>query len=172
MGGGKIPDALDPPGNELVGHLLRRLRRDGDNAHQHLVGAAEMGQLGNVINGLAFLGLFRLGACVKGRQNVQTVLVKAAVAHQRLPQLARADQNGISGVVVPQKLLNIVDQSLPQIADLGASAVGDHGQILADLHLSHSQSVGQRRGGNMGRGIFRHIFQVRQIPRQTFQNRF
>ena len=42
-------------------------------------------------------------------------------------------------------------KNIPENSPAHISAVGDHGQILADLHLSHSQSVGQRRGGNMGR---------------------
>ncbi len=170
MGGGEIPDGLDAPGNQQIGNALGALGGDSDDAHKHLVGAAEFGQLRQIVNGLTLLGPLDLGSDVEGGQNVQAVLVEALIAHQGLPQLARADEHGVGGVVVAQKLLDVVDQGLPLVADLGPSAVRHHGQILANLHLAHIQGVGKRRGGNIGRRTLRHIFQVRQIAGQTLQH--
>ena len=172
MGGGKIPDGLDAAGNQLVGYLLGRFCRDGDDAHQHLVGAAILGQSGNGKDRLALVGLLHLGAAVKGCHDVQAVFIKALISHQCLAQLTGTDEDGIGGVVIAQELLDIVNQGLPEVADLGTAAVGNHGKVFADLHLAHSQGIGQGGCGNMGRRCIGHTLQIGKIPGQTLQNRF
>ena len=134
------------------------------------MGSAELGKLRHVINRLALLGFLDLGIGIEGRQNIQTVLVKALIAHKGLTQLTRADKHRVGGVVVAQELLDVIDQSLPLVADLGTAAVGDHGQILAHLHLAHVQGVGQRRGGNIGRRSLGHVLQICQISGQSLEH--
>ena len=60
------------------------------------------------------------------------------------------------------------DQTKALIADLGAAAVRDQREVLADLHLAHVQCGCQRCGGDVFRRVFRQRFQVGQIDRQTF----
>ena len=127
-------------------------------------------QLGDGIDGLAILGLFHRGGHIEGRLDVQSVSFEAAVGHQSQTQLARTDEHRIRGVVITQELLNIVDQSFSLVANLGAAAIGDDGQVLAHLHLAHIQSVGQRRCGNIGRSRIRQTFQIGEITGKPLQN--
>ena len=171
MGGRKVPNGLDTPGNQLVGHLLGRRRGDGDDAHEHLMELAIVLQLGNGIDGLTVIRLLPGGTNIKGRLDVQAVGLKAGVGHQRQAQLAGTNQHGIGGIVVAQKLFNIVNQRFPLVAHLGAAAVGDDGQILADLDLPHIQSVCQGSRGNLGRGRIGQAFQIGEITGKPLQNR-
>ena len=65
-----------------------------------------------------------------------------------------------------------INQGLPLVADLGASAVRDDGQILAHLHLAHIQGVGQGCCGNIGRGCIRQTLQIGEITGKPLQNGF
>ena len=170
MGGGKVPDGLDTAGNKHIRHSLGAFRRHGDDAHEDLMGPAELGQLRHIVNRLALVGLFHFGPGIERRQDVQAVFVEALIGHQGLAQLTGADKDRVGGIVIAQELLDIIDQRLPEVADLGAAAVGDHCQILAHLHLAHAQGIGQGGGGNMGRRILRHTLQIGQISRQALQN--
>ena len=81
-------------------------------------------------------------------------------------QLTGAEQYGIGGIVVTQKLLNIVNQGLSLVAHLGTAAVGYDCQILANLNLSHIQGVCKSGSGNVCRSGIRHALQISQIPGQ------
>ena len=134
--------------------------------------AAELFQFCNVINRLAFIRLIHFGIPVKSRHNVQTILIKATVGHQRLTQLACTDENRIGHIVIAQKLLNVFNKRFPEITDLGTASIGNHGKILTNLNLTHAQGIGQRCCRNMGRGILRHILQICQVSGQPLQNGF
>ena len=172
MGGGEIPDGLYTSGDEHIRNPLGSGGGDGDDAHQDLVELAVVLQLGDGVHRLAVLCLFDGGGDIEGSLDVQTVSLEAGIGHQGQTQLARANEHRIGGVVVAQKLLDVVDQRLPLVADLGAAAVGNDGQILAHLHLAHVQSVGQSRGGDIGRGCIRQTLQVSQVAGEPLQHRF
>ena len=127
-------------------------------------------QLIDMINRLTFIRLVHSRFFIECSQNIQTVGLKALVAHQRLTQLARTDQHRIGGVIIAQKLLDVIDQSFPQIANLRSAAIGYRRQILSHLHLAHAKGIGQSRGGNVRRAVFRHAFQISQISGQTLQH--
>ena len=166
MGGREIPDGLYSPGNQLIRNLLGGGGGDGDNPHQNLMQLAVMGQLGDMVYRLTVLGLFHSGTDIKGGLNVQTIGIKSGIGHQRQAQLSGADQYGIGGIVVTQKLLNIVNQGLSLVAHLGTAAVGYDCQILANLNLSHIQGVCKSGSGNVCRSGIRHALQISQIPGQ------
>ena len=170
MGRRKCPDGLDTAFDQLIANRLSMLFRHGDDAHQHFMLPAERLQLIHGINGLAVFGMVHRRLHIKTRQNVQAVFVKAAVTQQCLTQLAGADENSICRIVVAQELLDIIDQALPQVTDLRAAAVGNHGQVLAHLDFTHAQSVGQSCGGNIRRLRVLHSFQVSKIAGQPFQH--
>ena len=52
---GKVPDGLDTAGNQLIAYRLCLRRRNGDDALQHLVGAATALQLIDMLNRLAIV---------------------------------------------------------------------------------------------------------------------
>ena len=171
MGVGEIPDGLDAALHQRITDLLGMGRGNSDDTHEHLVLSAEGFQLFHGENGLAAVGVLRHRPDVKGRQNVQTVGFKALVVQQGLAQFAGADHHSIGGVVIAQELLDIIDEVQTVIAHLGPSAAADHGQILADLHLAHTQSSRQRRSGNIGRGILWNALQIGQVSRQALKHR-
>ena len=125
-----------------------------------------MGQPGDVINRLSILGLLHGGIDIEGGLNIQAVGIKTGIGHQCKTQLTGADQYGIGGIVVTQKLLNIVNQGLSLVAHLGTAAVGYDCQILANLNLSHIQGVCKSGSGNVCRSGIRHALQISQIPGQ------
>ena len=170
MGWGEIPDCLDAACNEHIGNLLGCGGRHGDDAHEHLMELTVVLQLGDGIDGLSVLGFLHSGGHIEGRLDVQAIGLEAAVGHQSQTQLARTDEHCIRGIVITQELLDIVNQSFSLVANLGAAAIGDNGQVLAHLHLAHIQSVGQRRCGNIGRSRIRQTFQIGEITGKPLQN--
>ena len=141
MTGSKAPNRLDTTSDQLVASFLGGLSRNGNDTHEHLVIAAEFLQLVNVVHRLAIIGLLQLGRTVESRQNIQTILLETLVAHQRQTQFTGADQNSIGGIVIAQKLFNILDQALTEVTDLGSTAGRNHGQILTNLNLAHAKGV-------------------------------
>ena len=130
-----------------------------------------MGQLGDMVYRLTVLGLFHSGTDIKGGLNVQTIGIKSGIGHQRQAQLSGADQYGIGGIVVTQKLLNIVNQGFSLVTHLGAASVGYDCQILPNLDLSHVQGICKSGSGNVRGSRIRHTLQIGQVARQPLQNR-
>ena len=106
---------------------------------------------------------------VKRGHDIQPIFRKAAVAEQRPPQLAGADQDRVVRIAVAEEALDVRDQLLPVVADLGPSAVADQCKILADLHLAHVQRARQRRRGDVHMFVAGNGLQIRKIRRQPFQ---
>ena len=153
-------------------HLLGKSCRHGDDAHKNLIGAAECFQLIDMQDRMSVLSGLCLRFCIKCGKNIQTVRFKSAVTQQRLTQLACTDQNRISRVIISQKLFNVVDQAQSLVTDFRPSAVRNSRKILAYLHFTHAQCIGQSRCGNIGGSTVRNGFQIGQIPRKTLQYGF
>lgn len=93
----------------------------------------------------------QIGIVVKGGGNLEPVVRKLAIAQQRLPQMTRAHQHGHIGVIIAQKMLDVLDQ--PMHAEAHARLAGlaaDGGQILAHLHLVNAQRIGNGGGRHIG----------------------
>ena len=172
MDSSKSPDGLDAAFDQLITNFLSIRCRNGYDAHQNLIGPAEAFQLLHGIDRMTILRLIHLGINVETSQNVQAVFLKTLMIHQRLTQLACTDQNCIRGVVVAKKLLNILNQMLPDITNLGPAAIGDHSQVFTDLNLAHVQRIGDGSCGNIRRIRILNALQIGMIAGQTLQNGF
>ena len=168
---GEIPDGLHTAGDQAVADILGAVRRNGNDADADLIALAEGLQPCHGIDGLPLLRQFPGGLKVKACHHIQSGLIKAVIIQQRTAQLpgAHNDGTGFRGEV--QVFLNIQNQLLPAASGPAPSRMGDLRQILAHLHLAHTQGIGQGGSGNMGGGIFRHALQVAQIAGQTLQHR-
>ena len=165
----EVPDGLDAVADQQVAHALRGGGRDRQNTNEDLPAAAQILQRGERKDGLAAgVRPGDGGVGVKGCDDIQAVFRKAAVAQKRAAELTRADEHGVVRIIIPEELLDILDQTKALIADLGAAAVRDQREVLADLHLAHVQCGCQRCGGDVFRRVFRQRFQVGQIDRQAF----
>jgi hypothetical protein len=170
---GEIPDRADAVGDQHVADLLRVLGRDGDDADHDLVLLADVLQAGDVHDRLAVVAdADQRVVRVERGHNVEPVLGEAAVAQQRAPELAGADQNGVVRVSVAEELLDIRDQPQAVVADLRSSSVAHQREILPHLYLAHVQRGGQRGRRDIGGAALRQGFEIREIGRQAFQRRF
>ena len=69
------PNCLDATGDQLITHRLRMRCRNGNNAHENLVGTAKAFQLLHRQNGFAVFCAVSRGICIKCRKDIQTVII-------------------------------------------------------------------------------------------------
>ena len=87
------------------------------------------------------------GGRIERRHDVETVIFKTDVSHERPAQSACADQHRVRHVVVTQKAIDIRNEVCDLKAQFGlARHRTDDGKIFAHLHRIEIQFLGDRRG--------------------------
>jgi hypothetical protein len=141
-----------------------------DDAHEYIVAAAVILHLIDMADPFAPFRALHLGAGIERSADIQTKFLETIVIQQRLAQLSGADEYCVGSIVIAQKLLNIVDQRFPEVANLGAASVGNHSKVLANLNLTHTQGIRQSGSGNMGCTALGQALQIAQVSRQTLKH--
>ena len=116
------------------------LAGDSEDANAHLHPLAEVFQAVHGENHLPpHLRVDGERVRIEPSQDVEAIFHKAIVSKQRLAKLAGAYQDGVLGVIVAQKALQLVDKVLADIAHLWPARAADGGKVFSHHHMVHVQ---------------------------------
>src|SRR5690606_20419137 len=143
----EVEHARDAGRDERVGGLLGGAGRGGDHADRHVAGGDDAGQFGHRadldrVGTGADRGTDLGGGDVDHADDAEAALVEAAVAGERLSEVAGADDDDRPVVVEAELAANLVHQ----VGDLVAHATGavatEVREVFADLGGVHAGQFG------------------------------
>jgi hypothetical protein len=109
---------------------------------------------------------------VKGEHDVHAVLIESLVTHECRTQTPRTDENGITGIVPAQKMLQLLVKFLGHIPDFRTARRSGQSQILADKRGIYVQCVTQLSTRHIFLLLLRQTQQYLTIGRQSSERRF
>ena len=166
--GGEVHDALDARRDEPVGRLLRPLRRHHDHAETNALRLHHLGQFVDVLDANALHRLADLrGIGVEGRLDRKVLPAEAAVAEQRLAEVAHADHHHGPGMIGAEDVAHRADELVAAIAHAGIAKLPEEAEVLAHLGVAEAQERAELPRGDrlLPRGL--QTLQLPQVEGET-----
>ena len=164
----EIPDGFNSAVDQLIANRLRRIGRNGDNTDLHIVKQAKPPKLFHGIHRLAADAFRRLlFVLIKRCDDLQTVIQKAAVIHQRCSQLARSYQHRLGHALNTQRRCDRTTQRIGLVTCFRFPLPAHKVQILTYQHLAQAKRSRHGGGGNMSALYSSQKLQVNRQPAKS-----
>src|SRR5438045_1154998 len=98
---------------------------------------------------------------------MKAALLEAAIAQQRSPQVADADQRRPPGPVHAQQMANGPDQLFRHVTDAGTAKAAETGQILAHLGVSDAERLAELAARHLADLVAQQCFEMTQIQAEA-----
>lgn len=146
---GKVHDARDPGGNELVGRLLGVGGGHGDHAELNAFSMHDFGEIRGIVDRNAFdLAADDAGIAVECGHDAEALGWKSLVPQEGAAHIADADHRDGPLAIGAEDAADFSDEFVAAVADAGVAEVAEIGEVLADLGVGEAEERGELAGAH------------------------